>query len=375
MARDWCATPEGTERYAQRLGEAAASGHFRRRHGLHVSSIGLGTAAGQADDRTDERYRGALARAFELGANVFDSAINYRYQRSERAVGAALAQLFKSGRARRDEVIVATKGGCFPFDEDPLRLADDWVTENVVNKGLARPEEIVGGGHCISPPFLEDQLSASLANLGLGCVDIYYVHNPENQLEAVTVEDFNKRMRAAFELLERAADDGRIRLYGTATWNGYRRSPGERGYLSLAEMVARAREVGGEGHRFRVIQLPLNLAMPEAVTLPNQTVDGEAMSVLSAAALLDITVMCSASIRQGQLARYLPPVVAELFGGLSTDAQRAIQFVRSTQGVTTALVGMSDPTHVEEDLSVVKVPPASLEDSFGTDDGAGETET
>jgi aryl-alcohol dehydrogenase-like predicted oxidoreductase len=368
MSQDSCATPEGTARYAERLGADAAPGHFRRRHGLHVSSIGLGTASGKADEQTDELYRRAVARAFKLGVNVIDSSINYRYQRSERAIGAALAQLFKSGAARRDEVLVATKAGGFTFDEDPLRPAVHWVAENVIAKGLARPEEIVGGGHCISPPYLEDQLSRSLANLGLDCIDIYYLHNPETQLEAVPREDFNKRMCAAFELFERVAADGRIQFYGTATWNGYRRSPGEHGYLSLTEMVSLAREVGGESHRFRVIQLPLNLAKPEAITLPNQTVDGEVMSLLSAAALLDITVMCSAPIGQGRLARDLPPVVAELFGELSADAQRAIQFVRSTQGVTTALVGMSDPTHVEENLSVVKVPPVSLEDSFGTQD-------
>lgn len=184
--------------------------------------------------------------------------------------------------------------------------------------------------------------------------------HPELQLEAVTRHEFNNRMRAAFEVFEQAAADGRIQLYGTATWHGYRQPPGSRTYLSLAEVVALALEVGGESHHCRVIQLPFNLAMPEAVTVPNQTVEGEEMSVLAAAVRLGLTIMCSASMRQGKLTSHLPSIVTELFPDLSTDAQRALQFVRSTPEVTTALVGMSNPLHVGENLSVAKVPPVSL---------------
>lgn len=370
MAPQKWATAEGTARYAERLGADAAAGHFRRSNGLWVSSIGLGTAFGDCDDQTDEMYRQAVERAFELGANVFDTSINYRFQRSERAVGAAVGGLFRRGLARRDEVVVSTKGGSIPFaDCDPGRDAADWIAENVIGKGLARPDEVIGGRHCISAAYLRHQLTGSLENLGLDSVDIYYLHNPEIQFEAVTRDEFRHRMRDAFGVLEGAASDGRIRAYGTATWKGLREAPDARGYLSLAEIVALAHEVGGDGHRFRAIQLPCNLAMPEAITLRNQLVGGHWMSVLAAAERLGLTAMCSAPLRQGQLAKYLPPLVAELFGGLDTDAQRALQFVRSTPGVTTALVGMSRLEHVEENLALAKRPPLSLGDSFGAYDG------
>ena len=45
-----------------------------------------------------------------------------------------------------------------------------------------------------------------------------------------------------------------------------------------------------------------------------------------------------------------------LDGGLETDAQRALQFVRSTPGVGAALVGMSHLPHVEENLRLVEKP-------------------
>ena len=127
-----------------------------------------------------------------------------------------------------------------------------------------------------------------------------------------------------------------------------------------AELVAAAHDVGSDGHHFRVVQLPHNLAMPEALTQQNQPVDGQTLSPLEAAQVLGIYVLCSASILQSRLTRGLPEVLARVFR-LDTDAQRAIQFVRSSPGVGSALVGMKQVRHVEENLAVAKVPPASLE--------------
>ena len=361
MSKAKGATPEGTKRYAERMSAVTAQGHFRKQQELCMSTIGLGTYLGREDDRTDRMYQEAVKRAIELGSNVLDSAINYRFQRSERAIGAALKQVFDSGKASRDEIIVATKGGFFAFDSEPPRDVRGWIMENFIDNGLASPRDIVDS-HCMSPGYLEDQLSRSLKNLGLDTIDIYYIHNPETQLEGVERDEFMKRVSAAFKFLESAADDGRIQFYGTATWNGYRVSPDSRGYLSLADMFETAREVGGAGHRFRVIQLPFNLAMPQALTSANQQVDGDPLSVLEAAGRLDVTVMSSASIYQAKLAQNLPPFVGEALKGFSTDAQRAIQFVRSAPGVATALVGMSQRSHVEENLMAAKIPPAPIEE-------------
>jgi aryl-alcohol dehydrogenase-like predicted oxidoreductase len=359
------ATPEGTERYAERLGAITAQGHFRNQQRLLLSSIGLGTYLGHWDDTTDKRYQESIKRAVELGCNVIDSAINYRFQRSERAIGAALRQLFESGKAKRDEIVVATKGGYFPFDGQPPADSRAWIMDNLINTGAAALEDIVSGSHCMSPSYLENQLSQSLKNLGLDTVDIYYIHNPEAQLDKLSRGEFLTRIRAAFAFLESAVSDGRIQFYGTATWNGFRQPPNAKGYLSLAELVEVAEDLAGEDHHFRVIQLPHNLAMPEALTLDNQEVRGEKAPPLMAAEKLGLTVMCSASILQSQLSQGLPPFVAETFANLKTDAQRAIQFVRSTPCVTTALVGMSQRSHVEENMMVAQTSPATVEEFMG----------
>ena len=95
------ATLDGTKKYAESFRERAADGHFREVQGLVLSSLGIGTYLGQPDERTDAAYTTTIVAAVENGINVVDAAINYRFQRSERSIGAALVQLEQKGfRAR-----------------------------------------------------------------------------------------------------------------------------------------------------------------------------------------------------------------------------------------------------------------------------------
>jgi len=359
------ATTEGTAKYKSRFAGVVAERHFRQSQGLWMSSIGLGSYLGNPDQRIDEAYRSAVKRAVELGGNVFDTAANYRFQRSERNIGDALAELFSRGKASRDEIIVATKGGYIPFDAAPPRSrqeAMNYLEETFIKPGICAREDFVEGSHCMTPRYLDHQLDQSLRNLKLECIDVYYLHNPESQFAEVSSDEFYKRLRAAFEFLEGAVEAEKISVYGTATWNGYRAPSDSPEALSLEQVVNTAREVAGDGHHFKVAQLPFNLAMAEAFTNVNQTLDGEGVTFLEAAAGLGITVMSSASILQSRLSSGLPPTVGEAFPGLRSDAQRAIQFTRSTPGIEVALVGMSNLAHVEENLEVAKLPPAPMEE-------------
>jgi aryl-alcohol dehydrogenase-like predicted oxidoreductase len=367
MAIEGYATSEGTARYRDRLiGEGAAvPEHFRRAGDPSLSSIGIGTYLGQWDEETDRRYEEAVARAVSLGANVIDTAANYRFQRSERSIGAALRRLIESRAAARDELVVCTKGGYLPFDAEPPRgptAVREYVEETFVKTGVADFADIAAGSHCMTPRYLAHQIDQSLRNLGLASIDVYYVHNPETQLGVVARDEFERRLRAAFVQLERSVSEGKIKSYGVATWNGFRVKPDSKGYHSLESLVGLAREAGGDSHHFRFVQLPFNLAMPEALTLANQPPRGERVSLLEAASALEVTVVASASIMQGKVARDLPDEVRAPLGSLDTDAQTAIQFTRSTPGVTTALVGMSRAEHVEENLRLARVAPASAED-------------
>jgi aryl-alcohol dehydrogenase-like predicted oxidoreductase len=358
------ATTEGTAAYRERFRETAAERHFRFEQNLWLSSIGVGTYLGGADDETDRAYADAITRAVELGANVIDTAANYRFQRSERSVGEAIWKLTAAGFAR-EELVVCTKGGYIPFDTHPpagQAGVRAYIAETFVKTGVIELSDIAAGSHCMAPRYLAHQVAQSLRNMGLGTIDVYYVHNPETQLQVVAPEEFDARLRAAFEQLERERAEGRLRFYGVATWNGFRAKAGARGHHALERMWELARAVGGDSHGFRFIQLPFNLAMPEALVADNQPYSGANVSLLEAAKALGVTVVASASIKQGEVARGLPERIREPLGHLSTDAQTAIQFTRSTPGVTTALVGMSRRAHVEENLQLARVAPASAQD-------------
>jgi aryl-alcohol dehydrogenase-like predicted oxidoreductase len=345
------ATPEATRAYAAGFGSRAASGHFREHRGLTLSSIGIGTYLGEPDPATDRGYTDAIVEAVLGGINVLDSAINYRFQRSERSMGGAIARLDTRG-VPREALLVCTKGGYLSPDGDMPADPRGYFAREYFSKGILKPGDVAAGCHAMTPRYLEDQLARSLHNLALDSVDVYYLHNPETQLDEVSAEEFRTRLRSAFEFLEGAAAAGKIAHYGFATWNGFRQPAGSPKLHSLPDVVAIAREVAGDAHHFGFVQLPVNLMMPEAIVLPNQSVAGRELPLLAAASELGVTVIASAPTLQGRLARNLPPAIAQTIG-LGSDFERAVQFARSAPGLTAALVGMSRTEHAQANLRLV----------------------
>ncbi len=335
------ATPAGTARLLSRFPEAVSVGFYRQVQELEVSSLGIGTYLGTVDDATDRSYTSAILGALAGGINIVDTSLNYRNQRSERAIGAALETWIAQGGAR-DEFVICTKAG--------------YLTPGAIAATLPR-DEVVAGMHCLAPAFLSDQLERSRRNLGLETIDVFYLHNPETQLAHVPEDIFYARIQSAFEWLETAADSGLIRYYGCATWDGFRRGAAA-GALSLAHLDAIARDIGGATHRFRFVQAPVNLAMVEALSKPLR----EGASLTESAPELGLTVVSSASLLQGRLSRNLPDEVAAAMPHACTDAQRALQFTRSCPGVSVALAGMSKPEHVEENLGLARFPPMTRDE-------------
>jgi len=365
------ATPAGTARYAAHLLAGAGNGarepehggppvvveHFRTALGLTLSSIGCGTYLGDVSDAADERYLSALTEAVTCGCNVLDTAVNYRAQRSEIALGRAIAVLVNSGASARDELLVASKGGFVAYRLGRPADPAQYVYDNFIATGLARPEDLAGGIHCMAPDYLSQQIIWSLRNLGLHTLDVYYIHNPEAQLAFVDRATFRKRLQLAFARLEEEVAAGRIGCYGVATWEGLRRPPMSADYLSLEIMVGLAAEIAGPGHHFRFVQFPFSAAMPNAASFRNQPVTGSLMTPLDAARSLGLAVVTSASIMQGRLLGRLPKALAAAFPGLEGDAQRALQLARSMPGVTTALVGMGRKEHARQNLALAALPP------------------
>jgi len=147
---------------------------------LQVSRIAFGTwSFGGEWGRFDaEEAKATIHRALELGISLFDSAQGYGFGTSERLLGEALWE-----RVRRDEVIVATKGG--------LRKEGDRLLRDA------------------SRAWLRAGVESSLKSLGTDYIDLYQVHWPDNHTPAEETAG----------ALEELIAEGKIRHAGVSNYD------------------------------------------------------------------------------------------------------------------------------------------------------------
>lgn len=127
---------------------------YRRvgRSGLKLPAISLGLWHNFGDDRRFDEQRAILRRAFDLGVNHFDLANNYGPPdgSAETNFGRHLKEDFKP---YRDELVISTKAGYYmwpgPYGE--------WGSRK----------------------YLISSLDQSLQRMGLDYVDIFYSHRPD----------------------------------------------------------------------------------------------------------------------------------------------------------------------------------------------------
>ena len=163
----------------------AASTEKRVRLGmtdLEVSPIAFGTwqLGGEWGEFDEQEAIAAIRQAQRLGVNLFDTAHGYGFGASERVLGKALRDDIEH---RRDEVVIATKGG--------LRMTDD---------GLVRDS---------SPDWLRQGLEESLEALGVDHVDLFQVHWPDREVP------FAETAGA----LQGLVDEGKIRHVGVSNFS------------------------------------------------------------------------------------------------------------------------------------------------------------
>lgn len=353
------ATPEATYGFAKRF--AHYKDFYTRHNGLIFSKLGFGTF--KKEPYKEENYlfdyKEALKTAIQNGVNVIDTAINYRYQQSERDIGEVLEELFEKDALKREELIICSKGGFvpleFPFPPNPY----EWINEHIVQKGLAHSDDIELDQHCMTPAFLRDSLLRSLSNLRVECLDIYFLHNPETQLTKIGYPSFLKKLEEIFTLFEAFVAEGKIKAYGIAVWNAFTYEEENSEYISLVDVYEVARKVGGAEHHFKYIQLPFNLAKTHAYSVANQKMpDGNYQTPLQVAHQLGLGVMSSSSLLQMHLfQKPFNPVVGYLLDSkieLHSDVQLALQFVRSTRGIVTSLFSSHESDHVKSNLRIAQ---------------------
>lgn len=323
---------------------------IRELDGVAVSALAVGTYLGESTTAVDRMYEEALVHAAQQGINFFDTAINYRCQRSEKNIAYALRRLAGLGIAR-EQIFISTKGGFLPA-EDSAESFKQYILKTYLNSGLITPDDIVENCHCMTPKYLQSQIDLSLNNLKLKTIDLYYLHNPEIQLPHLGEDVFYDRIKLAFEVFEANVASGKIKRYGLATWNGFRQPIGLKDRLDLERVLLCAEAVGGSQHHFRAIQLPYNLAMLEAVAIQNQKAESDVYPVIPAAVKMGLHVTISAPLYQSHIAK-LPQAVFEAMPGSGSKFQKALEFVVSSPGVTSAMVGMKSLEHLKENLAVL----------------------
>jgi aryl-alcohol dehydrogenase-like predicted oxidoreductase len=352
------ATSEGTQTFSQK--SSVNPLNFNTFQNLHLSNIGIGTYLGDPDEKTDELVKNAVKQSLLSGVNVIDTAINYRSQKAERAIGKAISELIEEGKISRDQIFVSSKNGYVTNDADVKLGFWEYVKEEYSQKGIIKEGDVTSGYHCMTVPYLSDQLDRSLKNLDLECIDLMYLHNGvEGQIKDISKEQFLENLKSVFELYEQKRDEGKIKFYGMATWECFRVVKENPQYLSLEDVVEMAKKIGGDDHGFKFIQLPYNMNYDQALLSKNQTVLSKPVSILESAVTLGIGVFTSIPFMQGRL---LAPGVMPDFNDLKPSL-RALQFIRSSPGVLAPLVGQKSPEHVLENLEIMNIPPI-LPDDF-----------
>lgn len=165
---------------------------------LVLGRLGYGTAdlGNHLRALTDVQARELLETAWDGGIRHFDTAPHYGLGLSERRLGAFLAT------KPREEYVVSTKVGRLlePNPDGADRLDDEGF---VVPAESRRVWDFTEAG-------IRRSLEESLVRLGIGAVDVVYLHDPERS-------DLHPALELGLPALCRLRDDGLVSAIGVAS--------------------------------------------------------------------------------------------------------------------------------------------------------------
>ena len=312
--------------------------------GLTVSEIGFGGSrigGVFADKHSTQEALNVLRKALDCGITFYDTADMYAQGESESLIGEAF-------RGRREQVILATKGGyCLPARRNIMKRIKPLVRPIVRALGLKRaklPAGISGTlSQDFSPSYLTKALEASLKRLQTDYVDLYQLHSPRAPF--LQSNAFGEALQA----LEKLKGQGKLRFYGVAT-----EVPEDAPFCLSAPGIAS-------------IQLGFGLLDLEAL-------DQGTLAAAGARGLAIIARGCFAGglLKDGldgaQLEAATPKWRRILaLRSLSQSTGRsvldiALQFCRGTPAVNLTLLGMRTEGHLRDNLRYFQASPLSTEE-------------
>jgi len=294
---------------------------------LGCVDLGSGSGRRAADDIR------LVQAAIDLGVTVFDTADVYGSGASEDVLGRAV-------RARRDEVLVATKGG---FSFRARRPVEQWARRRA-KKGLDRARSRRGAGGIapagagsyqsqdFSPTHMRDAVHASLRRLRTDRIDVYQLHGPETVMP---------------DLIDQLADlvtVGDVVRFGVGA-----------GSVAAADSWAAVEGIS-------VVQVPFGVLDPEA-----------ASTTLPLARRLGLEVWARGVLGGGVLGAFArdPEALAdhpkrplvEALAALARDGgvdlfQLAIGYLHANaDDLSTVVVGTSSVEHLQQNITAMAAPP------------------
>lgn len=278
------ATPHST----QKGNEARQGVFFERRRPLYpdgplVSLVGFGGyRIGLSASLGHPGCREALEYALRRGVNLIDTSGNYGNGQSELLIGQVLAKLNKEESFERNRVVLVTKAGYVQGNtlEQVQQRERDGQPYNAMFKFGADL------WYCLDPDFLLEQVERSRARLGVECLDVFLVHNPEYMLKAYEYNnlaleeaqnDFYAQIKKCFAALETAVQKGHLRAYGVSS-NTLGASSEDPTAVSLTRLLQTACAVKAE-HSFRVVQCPLNWIEVNPIAVESADADENTLTV------------------------------------------------------------------------------------------------
>ena len=294
--------------------------------GMEVSEIGFGCwAIGGSTFRdgvpsgwtgTDEKVSlAAVARAWELGINFFDTADAYGRGKSEVLLALGLYD-------KRNEALIATK----------------------VGMPMAAP------GQNFSEPYVRGSLDSSMGRLDRKVIDLYQLHCP-------TVEMMTPQL---FDLMNEFKEKGRIRAWGVS--------------VHTAEQALKAIENGAQS-----IQLVYNIIQQDVAREVFPVAREKNVGIIVREALAsgwltgkyDANTVFPADDHRSK--KFPPARIKEIAAKLAemsflldeadSMADAALRFVLSEPCVSTVIAGCKNPAQVEANAASAgkKLSPAALE--------------
>lgn len=317
--------------------------------------FGMGTHFGDFTDEHSNLYIDTLSYGLENGVNFIDTSVNYRGMKSEKDIGTVLDKLINKRKIiKREEIVIATKGGQIYGDCEIDVKPIDYLKEILIPEGILNIEDINtvdGHMHTLVPYFYETTIELSKKNLGVDTIDIHYIHNPEISRYVLGEEEFYKQLKILVEFYEEQVEKGNIRFYGMSTWKAFICDVNSPWHISIEKVLDVVKEVKGESHHFKFIQIPYNMYNKSAGENKTQLVGKEYYCAIKAAKKLGLDVTISAPLNQCRDKDDL-------------SINEKLEFVIETEGIYALIIGSKTKKHLIENLNYVLLNELTLENNI-----------